>query len=669
MKLRNLLITLGLTLTVGAGVAVATSVKQSDEPKAAEAASTSASATIWFTWSGSWNVDPYVSYCVGSSWTHMTTKCGTSGTSGTGSVTVPANTNTVIFAHREASGSWWGQTANTTIEIDGTKGLKNKLTVTCNSSSFGASWGYNTGLSNTISYNNNGGSGTISNQQIWLDNATLSNGSGFTKTGYTLSSWNTKADGSGTSYSLSGDATYKNFPNYVDGSSVILYAQWTATVYTITYDRNKNDGTQATQNKNYNTNVTAYTPGTSPINAEAWNPTAFKRFKYWNTAYDDTGDVVNAGSIITSNSSFMLYYIEDWFNYRYKVNNGSWVTLNSNTSSLPSGVQVQFTPSSAQSLPIGGILTFEYSIDGGTNWSTLNSITFEDGGNYNTTTGIQIATYDTIFLKLTTSGTYTCWVPGESERTILITDSATGTSGTSYAMVGTSSTETVTTASVYIEKGQYVRRCYAGTAYNTYYSGGTYSENTDDCFENITGSTAVLCTVTGVYTVKNFDNGDAQWWNIWVIRYDELSAGFLAQKFNSTISSICSGVTGGSKDLSDLQDAWGGNSDSALYYHFNGQPSDTMDYFATNASTTNTDILACVARYDYIMNKYGTSNLDDFLGRDNGYPESANRGFLTLFGQSGSLNNSVIIAVVISALGILSVGAYFFFRKSKKSEE
>lgn len=193
-----------------------------------DAVATSESATIYFSWSGSWGVDPYVSYCVGEdNWTHMSTMCGTSGSSGLGSVNVPANTTKVIFAHRSGdASSWWGQTSDMDIVIDATNGFKNQLTITSNSSSFGASWGYYTGVSNTIIYNNNGGSGTIANQQIWLDNATLSGGSGFSKDGYVLTSWNTKADGTGKSYSVGGSATYKNFPNYVNGSNVTLYAQW-----------------------------------------------------------------------------------------------------------------------------------------------------------------------------------------------------------------------------------------------------------------------------------------------------------------------------------------------------------------------------------------------------------------------------------------------------------
>lgn len=70
-----------------------------------------------------------------------------------------------------------------------------------------------------ISYNSNGGSGTISNQTKWYgENINLSDGTGFTRQHYTLIGWNTKADGTGTSYSLS--------QTYTSNAPLTLYAVW-----------------------------------------------------------------------------------------------------------------------------------------------------------------------------------------------------------------------------------------------------------------------------------------------------------------------------------------------------------------------------------------------------------------------------------------------------------
>lgn len=69
-----------------------------------------------------------------------------------------------------------------------------------------------------VAYNSNGGSGTVSTQKKYHSaNLTLASG-GFTRTNYSLTGWNTKADGSGTPYSLGG--------TYSENGGATLYAQW-----------------------------------------------------------------------------------------------------------------------------------------------------------------------------------------------------------------------------------------------------------------------------------------------------------------------------------------------------------------------------------------------------------------------------------------------------------
>ena len=84
--------------------------------------------------------------------------------------------------------------------------------------------------SHTVSYDANGGSGSIPSFTKFYSATgetayyeTLSDGSGFSKVGYRVAEWNTMPDGSGTSYPISGD--------YTDNSTtaVTLYAQWETT--------------------------------------------------------------------------------------------------------------------------------------------------------------------------------------------------------------------------------------------------------------------------------------------------------------------------------------------------------------------------------------------------------------------------------------------------------
>ncbi len=80
----------------------------------------------------------------------------------------------------------------------------------------------------TVTFNSNGGTGSMSNQLANVPTALTLNT--FTRTGYTFSNWNTAANGSGTSYT---DGETYDFT-----ANITLFAQWTANTYTVTFDAN-----------------------------------------------------------------------------------------------------------------------------------------------------------------------------------------------------------------------------------------------------------------------------------------------------------------------------------------------------------------------------------------------------------------------------------------------
>lgn len=82
----------------------------------------------------------------------------------------------------------------------------------------------------TVYYNANGGSGAPSSQTKWKDQSLTLRTSKPTRTGYTFSKWNTKSDGSGTSYSSGATYTYNG--------GVTLYAIWTEHKLTVNYYSN-----------------------------------------------------------------------------------------------------------------------------------------------------------------------------------------------------------------------------------------------------------------------------------------------------------------------------------------------------------------------------------------------------------------------------------------------
>ncbi|MBR1817313.1 MAG: InlB B-repeat-containing protein, partial [Bacilli bacterium] len=82
----------------------------------------------------------------------------------------------------------------------------------------------------TVTFNANGGSGAPGAQtKVYGTNLTLSSAKP-TRSSYTFTGWNTKADGTGTSYASGG--------TYTANSAVTLYAQWKLAGYTITWNGN-----------------------------------------------------------------------------------------------------------------------------------------------------------------------------------------------------------------------------------------------------------------------------------------------------------------------------------------------------------------------------------------------------------------------------------------------
>ena len=87
----------------------------------------------------------------------------------------------------------------------------------------------------TVKYNANGGSGTMSDQARKYNDKVALTANVFTRSGYTFKNWNTKTDGTGTTYT---DKQVANLSS-ASGATVTLYAQWTACTYTVVYDSNK----------------------------------------------------------------------------------------------------------------------------------------------------------------------------------------------------------------------------------------------------------------------------------------------------------------------------------------------------------------------------------------------------------------------------------------------
>lgn len=97
---------------------------------------------------------------------------------------------------------------------------------------------------------------------------------------------------------------------------------------------------------------------------------------------------------------------------------------------------------------------------------------------------------------------------------------------------------------------------------------------------------------------------------------------------------------------------------------YDGLTSDVQDT-ASNAiaSESGNNIQQAVARYDYIVRKYGSSTYNDYLERN---PSAGGNGALiSLLSIKGS-STSMIIIILSSIIAISAVGGYFYLRKKNK---
>ncbi|MBS0937933.1 InlB B-repeat-containing protein, partial [Lactiplantibacillus plantarum] len=92
----------------------------------------------------------------------------------------------------------------------------------------------------TISYDANGGIGTMSDQTALIDEESQLTKNSFNRPGYTFQGWNTSKDGTGNSYTDQDSVI--NLASA--GENILLYAIWTADEQTINFDANGGTTTQ-----------------------------------------------------------------------------------------------------------------------------------------------------------------------------------------------------------------------------------------------------------------------------------------------------------------------------------------------------------------------------------------------------------------------------------------
>ncbi|MCR5434014.1 MAG: InlB B-repeat-containing protein, partial [Bacteroidaceae bacterium] len=170
----------------------------------------------------------------------------------------------------------------------------------------------------TVHFDANGGTGTMNDQQITSYGLALT-ANAFTRDDYIFIGWNTKADGTGTSYA-DGEAVK-------DLGNTTLYAQWLVN-YTVSFDANGGTGTMNDQRFNWNTQ---HALPASTFILDGYD------FAGWNTKADGSGTNYSDGQTVDNLGDITLY--AQWTPANYSI--GYILDGGTNASSNPTSYTIE----------------------------------------------------------------------------------------------------------------------------------------------------------------------------------------------------------------------------------------------------------------------------------------------------------------------------------------
>lgn len=157
-----------------------------------------------------------------------------------------------------------------------------------------------------VTYNVNGGTGTIESQTKWYDEPLSLSTDKPTRTGYTFVGWASSKSAT--------EAEYVAGASYTDNVSAVLYAVWRINTYTVSYNANGGTGAPSSQIKTY---------GETLVLSDVEPTKEDYLFIGWGTSADDTTVDYEAGGDYTKNAAVTLYAI--WvrtYTIHYDANGG-----------------------------------------------------------------------------------------------------------------------------------------------------------------------------------------------------------------------------------------------------------------------------------------------------------------------------------------------------------
>ncbi len=222
------------------------------------------------------------------------------------------------------------------------------------------------GSNNIITFDANGGEGTMEDQTFAFNASANLTVNAFTRTGYTFAGWNTAADGSGTSYA--DEASY----TMSVAADVTLYAQWSINTYVVQFNTNGGSGSMPDQSITYLASANL-----SANNYIIWKTGA--TFSGWNTAPDGSGTAYENGQSFTMSAAANVTLYARWISsggggtqlfvrLLNTIKNSNSSTLNTVTMTLDADSSTsmdQFKQNIAEFtnvLPENQILVYQYKI-------------------------------------------------------------------------------------------------------------------------------------------------------------------------------------------------------------------------------------------------------------------------------------------------------------------
>jgi uncharacterized repeat protein (TIGR02543 family) len=283
----------------------------------------------------------------------------------------------------------------------------------------------------TVTFNANGGLGSMSNQVANVPTALTLNT--FTRSGYTFAGWNTVSGGGGTSYA--DGATYSFI------ADMTLYAQWTVSPnHTVIFNANGGTGSMNNQVENVPT----------PLTLNAFTRSGYN-FAGWNTAANGSGTAFTDGATYSFNADITLYA-------QWSTLPNHTVTFNANGGTGSMSNQVANVPTA---LTLNAFTRSGYSFAGWNTAANGSGTAYTDGATYSFSTDMTI---------------YAQWTALPNHTVTFNANGGTGTMSPQIANVPTALMTNTFTQTGYNFSNWNTAANGSGT---TYANGATYSFSVD----------------------------------------------------------------------------------------------------------------------------------------------------------------------------------------------